>query len=146
MAYCTQTDLEKLLPKNQLIRLTDDEGIDKVNAIRIAEVIDSAAEEIDAYIGGQTKLPIASTVPPILGKFNADIAIYNLYSRLSESIPETRGQRYKNAIKTLEKIAEGKISIGIQPSPDSPDENEYAGAGLSGARDKIFDSSTMDKY
>ena len=146
MAYCTQSDIEKLLPKNQLIRLTDDEGINKVNAARIAEVIDSAAEEIDAYIGGQTKLPITGTVPPILGKFNADIAIYNLYSRLTESIPETRGERYKNAIKTLEKIAEGKISIGIQPPPDPPEENEYSGASVSSARDKMFDSTTMDKY
>lgn len=146
MAYCTQSDLEKLLPKNQLIRLTDDEGISEVNAVRIAEVIDSAAEEIDAYIGGQTKLPITGTVPPILGKFNADIAIYNLYSRLAESIPETRADRYKNAIKTLEKIAEGKISIGIQPPPDPPAENEYHGAGASSARDKMFDITTIDKY
>jgi len=146
MSYCAQIDIEKILPEKQLIRLTDDENAGMVNTVRLDEAIISAAEEIDAYIGGRAKLPISGVIPPILGKFNADIAVYNLYSRYSESIPETRVDRYKNAIKTLEKISEGKISLGLQPPPGPPDENAYAAAGQSSARDKIFDSTTMDKY
>ena len=146
MAYCTQSDIEKMLPEKQLIRLTDDENAGIVNTIRLDEAINSAAGEIDSWIGGRTKLPISGTIPPILEKFNTDMAIFNLYSRYSENIPETRAERYKNAIKILEKISEGKLSFGLQPVPDPPDENEYAAAGRISARDKIFDSTTMDKY
>ena len=146
MAYCTQSDIEKMLPERQLIRLTDDENIGVINTARLDEAMDSAAEEIDAYIGSRTKLPVSGTAPPVLGKFNTDIAIYNLYSRFSENIPETRAERYKNAIKTLQKISEGKLSFGLQPLPDPPDETGYAAAVQSSARDKMFGSKTMDKY
>jgi len=146
MAYCTQSDIEKMLPEKQLIRLTDDENTGLINTVRLDEAIDSAAEEIDAYIGSRTKLPVSGTAPPILGKFNTDIAIFNLYSRFSENIPETREDRYKNAIKTLEKISEGKLSFGIQPLPDPPSADEYAAAGQISARDKMFGPAAMDKY
>ena len=146
MAYCTIDDLKKLLPEAVLIRLTDDESAGVVNEARAQEAIDSAGEEIDTYMGGKFALPITGTVPPILGKLNTDIAIYNLYSRLKETVPETRSERHKNAVHLLEKIMEGKISIGLQPLPDSPDSGNYSGAGQMSARTKIFDETTMGKY
>lgn len=146
MSYCTLDDLKKLLPEAVLIRLTDDETAGAVNESRGTEAIDSAAEEIDAYIGGRVKLPITGTIPPILGKLNVDLAIYNLYSRVKETIPETRAQRRKDAIRFLEKVSEGKISLGLQPPPDPPAEGGYDGASRVDARIKVFDKTTMDKY
>lgn len=146
MGYCTLDDLKKLLPEAILIRLTDDDGLGAIDTTRTDEAIASAAEETDAYIGGTVKLPITGTVPPILGKINADIAIYNLYSRVKEDIPKTRGDRYKNAIALLEKIAGGNLSLGLQPVPDPPAAGGYAGGAQVDARDKDFDTTTMDKY
>lgn len=144
MAYCT--DIEKMIDAAKLVRLTDDENTGAINSDRLQEAIDSAAEEIDTYIGGKVKLPISGTPPPILGKINADIAIYNLYSRVKEEIPLTRADRYKNAVKLLEKITKGEISIGLQPPPDPPGKGDYAGGARVSARDKIFDETTMAKY
>lgn len=146
MAYCTIDDIEKMIPEDILIRLTDDEGTGVINEAWVQEAIDSASEEIDTYIGGRVKLPITGAVPAILGKLNADIGIFNLYSRYKEDIPETRETRYKNAIRLLEKISEGKVSLGLQPPPDPPDEGKYSDGGRVQVRDKIFDETTMSKY
>jgi phage gp36-like protein len=145
MGYCTEEDILKLLPEAQLLRLTDDENTGSVNDERVTEAIDSAANEIDTYLGSRYELPLSST-PPILLKMNVDIAIYNLYSRVKEQTPETRKDRYDNAIKFLKNVAEGKISLGTQPPPDPPDEDNYEGKSQVSVRTKVFDSTTMDKY
>ncbi len=116
MAYCTLTDIKKLLPEEILIQLTDDEDIEQVNQTRIDEAIDQADSEIDSYCGGKYSVPF-STTPDIVKKISVDISIYNLYSRRVEEIPETRATRYKNAIRQLEGIAKGMISIGEDPEP-----------------------------
>ncbi len=81
MAYCTIDDVKKMIDEVKLIRLTDDAGTGVIDEAKTSEAITSAAEEIDTYIGGRVKLPIAGTPPPMFGKINVDIAIYNLYSR-----------------------------------------------------------------
>jgi len=144
MVYCTLDDLKKALPEAVLIRRTDDTGTGVIDETKISEAITSAAEEIDTYIGGRVKLPISGTPPPILGKINADIAIYNLYSRVKEDISQTRADRYKNAVRLLEKISKGEISTGLQPSPDPPE--SYDGASPVNARTKIFNTDTLGKY
>lgn len=145
MSYCTKDDIIKLLPEAQLIRLTDDEGAGAVNDTRVQEAIDSAAEEMDAYLGAKYELPLTST-PPILGKMNVDMAIFNLYSRVKETIPEMRQKRYDRAIKMLEDIRDGKLSPGIQPAPDPPDTGQVEGGSMIDVRTKIFTETTMDKY
>lgn len=146
MAYCTLDDLKKIIPRDVLMRLTDDEDTGAVNEERVTEAVDAAAQEMDGYLGGRVALPITDTVPPVLRKLNADIAIYNLYSRVKETIPEMRNERYRNAIRFLEQMAAGKITLGLQPPPAAPGEGKYQGGGRVSSRDKIFDEDTMDKY
>ncbi len=51
-------------------RLFEGETAEFMN-LRLSRMdLDSAAEEIDAYIGARIKLPISGDVPPIFGKFN----------------------------------------------------------------------------
>ena len=144
MAYCEITDVQKMIPDAVLIRLSDDEGAGVINTTRVQESIDSGAEEIDSYIGQVCALPIGGTAPPILGKLNVDIAIYNLYSRLQETIPGTRQTRYDNAIKILMKIANGEMTFGLQPEPAEPETASFE--SISETRDQIFTSDTLDMY
>jgi len=111
MPYSTLTDLKKLIPETVIIQLTDDENTGSVNQERVDEAIASADAEIDSYCGGRYTVPF-TTVPDIVRKISVDIAIYNLYSRKVEEIPETRSDRYKNDIRQLGDIATGKITIG----------------------------------
>jgi len=116
--YCALDDLKKLIPEEALIALTDDEGLGSVNQPRIDEAVKQADAEIDSYCGGRYAVPF-TTVPEIIKKLSVDIAIYNLYSRRVEEIPETRAERYKNAIRQLEGITKGGISLGVAAAPEA---------------------------
>lgn len=145
MAYCVITDLQKMIPDRILIQLSDEENGTTINAVRVQESIDSGAEEIDAYIGAVAALPITGDVPAILGKLNADIAIYNLYSRLQEKIPDTRQTRYDDAIKLLDRIASGSITFGLQPKPEAP-VDVAAEVSIVSTRDTIYTPEMMEQY
>ena len=119
MAYSTLTDIKKLIPEETIIQLTDDEGTGSIDQTRVDEAIAQADAEIDSYCGSRYTVPF-TTIPDIVKKISVDIAIYNLYSRRVEEIPGTRAERYKNAIRQLEGIAKGLISIGEQPEPAAP--------------------------
>ena len=144
MAYCTLADIEKLLPESQLIRLTDDESAGVVNTDRVQEAIDSAADEIDSWIGARVALPLSKAIP-LLTRINADVAIYFLYGRYAETIPETRANRYKDAVRLLEKINTGDISLGVQAPPDPPAAANYEKGVQVSTRDKDFSETTMAK-
>lgn len=118
MAYCIVDDLLGQVPAETLLRLTDDEETGIVNQQRVNEAIENAEAEIDAY--AQARLPVPfNPVPKVIRKLAIDIALYNLFSRrgIEEgSSDEIVISRYKDAIKFLENLAKGLVSIG-QPTP-----------------------------
>jgi len=121
MAYSTLTDIKKLIPEEAVIQLTDDEDAGLVNQARVDEAIAQADAEINSYCAANYTVPF-TTVPAVIKKISVDIAIYNLYSRRVEQIPETRAERYKNAIRQLEGISKGAITLGIDPAPEAVSE------------------------
>lgn len=142
--YALQVDLTRLIPSNTLIDLTDDAGNNTTNTTTISACITDADDEIDGYLGKVFEVPLSTTVG-LVNKLSTDIAIYNLYSRTKETIPETRQTRYENAIETLQGIVDGTISIGIEPQPD-----KTTTEGIQFNRDKdedrIFTTSTLTNY
>lgn len=109
MAYCTQADIEKLIPEQELAELTAESG-DTPDADVVAEGIAKADAEIDAYCGARYTVPFAS-VPAIVKSLSVDIAIYHLYSRRSVA-PEVRRQKYEDAVKFLRDVSAGKATLG----------------------------------
>lgn len=140
MAYCTLADIEKALESRRLIELTDDEGLDVVNQGRIDEAIGTAQGEVDGYLAERYQVPV-SPVPALIRAATVDLAIYNLYSRkMDDEMPETRQKRYEAAIRRLEKIAAGKIGLGIA----TPPEESQAEGMILAAPAKVF--ADLDKY
>lgn len=115
MAYCTQSDIEKQLPQEELVQLTDDDGDGLPDTGVVDEAIAEADAEIDSYLAARYSLPLAS-VPVLLKKLSVDIAIWNLYSRRAVDEP-VRKERYQAAVKLLQAIAEGRASLGVDPEP-----------------------------
>lgn len=151
MTYCTQDDIEKQVPRDTLIELTDDYGANVVDTGMIARAIADADEEIDAFISMQYSLPFGST-PALVRLMSVNLAICNLYGRRPHlDIPETRKERCDRDRRRLELIAGGKLKIDV---PD-PDTDSDAGVGISVVKsDRVFtrgkdsDSSagTLDNY
>ena len=117
MAYSTIADIELALPEDKLIDLTDDEGINAVDDTKITQAITGADGEIDGYLAERHTTPL-STVPTLIKGWSIDIAIYKLYQRRMEEIPDTRDKAYSRAIKKLERISEGKMKLPIDVPAD----------------------------
>jgi len=115
--YCTQDDILNQLDVNTLILLTDDAGVGEVDETVVTRAVADADATIDSYCQGRYTVPL-SPVPDKARQVSVDIAIYNLYSRRDDVAPEIRKDRYKEAVRWLEQVAAGKITLGsAAPAP-----------------------------
>jgi phage gp36-like protein len=108
MPYCTQNDLDILIPVVELAELTNESG-DIPNLTIITEMINLVDAEIDSYISVRYSIPLTQT-PEIIKGLSMDMVIYHLYSRRS-TIPLIRRTKYEDAIKLLQKVAQGNLNI-----------------------------------
>jgi phage gp36-like protein len=140
MSYCSYDDIRGIVPDEVLIQLTDDANIGEVDTAKVTDAIDNAGSAVDGYAAGRYAVPFAP-VPRLIMVTTLDIAIYNLFSR-RENVPENRKDRYKNAIKTCEALADGKLTIGEAEAPPV----EASGVIKVASRPKQFDEDTLDRY
>jgi len=144
MAYCTFDDLKDQISEDELIQLTDDNGSGSVDMDKIDAAIAGADALIDGYCGKHYSVPFSPT-PPIIHDFSVIIAVYRLFAR-RQGAPEDRRTRYKDAVDFLKGVAKGENTLGVQPVPDPPGEDDYTGASQFSTKDKMFDADTMSKY
>jgi phage gp36-like protein len=143
--YSTIDDLVGLIPEEMLIQLTDDENTGALVAARVEEAIEQADSEIDSYCAVKYTVPF-DPVPEIVKKCSVDIAIYNLYSRRVEDLPATRSERYRNAVRCLEGIAKGTISIGAAPALEPPGNRDESAANTKKAEEQAITRSKMVRF
>lgn len=141
MPYCDVDDLKTRIPEERLIELTDDEGVGMVNLGRVSEAITKADGTIDSYLAERYAVPL-NPCPVIIKSASEDLAIYNLYTRTQDVVPESRQKANDNAVKLLEKIAAGKLSLGVA---DPPEETNTGGISVT-APEPIFPDSELDKF
>ncbi len=140
MSYAIQADLEQFISESELIGLTDDEDTGAVVTSRIEASLETASVTIDGYLGSRYSLPF-SDPPQILNKLCVDIAGHLLHIRRNE-ISESWGKRHDNAISFLEKVNNGKLSLGVKdPAGTGSDEKLRVDA-----RAIKFSEEELDKY
>ena len=109
MPYALKSDMLEEFDEQELIQLTD-RDIPTAGAIVdavLTRALTGASAEIDGYLvrySGQT------LTLPILTRYACDIARYRLYR---SGAPEEVRNRYRDAIRFLEMVAAGKISLGV---------------------------------
>jgi phage gp36-like protein len=140
MGYCTQSDLLSLIPVKELAELTTDSG-DTPDSQVVAEAIDRADAEIDAYLGSRYTLPL-NPVPDQVKGLSMDMALYHLYSRRSLA-PPVRRQKYEAALSLLQLIAAGEAIVeGASEllTESSQVESEFSSAT------RIFSRTTQENW
>jgi phage gp36-like protein len=140
MPYATIDDIRAQIREQELIGLTDEDDTGAVVEAVVNTAITDAGVEIDGHLGGRYTLPL-SPVPDIIRKLCVDIAIFNLYA-LGAGPPQSRKDRYDNAVKFLRSVAKGDISLGV---------NDPAGTGpadtpATSSTDRTFDPDTLAGY
>jgi phage gp36-like protein len=133
MPYCTLADIRERIPDKVIIQLTDDARTGDIDAARVAAAIARADGEIDAWCGTRYRVPFA-TAPPVIGQLSADMAVYHLYARKAEKIPDTRAAGYKNAVELLKEISRGNVSLGAEGTAEGRTGGGAAVVGGGGRR------------
>lgn len=143
--YITQTDLEERITLEKLIALTDDAKPPSgaVDAANMNRCINDAEAEANVYIAMRHSVPM-SPVPAIVKAMTLDIVVYKLHAR-RKGASEDVTKRYENAVRFFDKIAAGKISLGVDILPtESP--NEGGPRGSKGAADRVFTETTLKNF
>lgn len=112
MSYCVKEDLLKLVSAEELAQLSDLENSGAVDENVVDASIETADALIDSYIAGRVSNVPLDSVPVIIKKISAKLALCELYSnRLNRVLPEGLGEMRKNALEILENLKNGKIKI-----------------------------------
>jgi len=114
--YTALENINAQISEATVIQLTDDEGLGVVEQTRIDEAIASADAIIDGYCSARYIVPFAP-VPAIIAKCSLDMAIYNLYARRVEVMPEVRDKNNTAAVNLLKAIAKGDVILAGAITP-----------------------------
>jgi phage gp36-like protein len=110
MVYATQQEFIEAFGEQEAIMLTnlDDASALAINTIRLDRALVDASALIDTYCGARYVLPL-SPLPQSVIPYCLDIARYRLDRIRSR---EDVRLRYEDAIKYLEQVTKGMISLG----------------------------------
>ena len=145
MAYTDYDHLKLAIPERTLIELTDDDEVGAVDMEKIAGCIEAADSEIDGYIPEGIQLPL-NPVPRLITRLSTVMAIYNVYARYAETIPETRQNQYDNAVKTLrDLILTRKVKLRNE-EPEVATEPAAANRFRVSARPQIFTDDKLKGF
>lgn len=125
--YLTPEELLSSLPEQSVIQLTNDDPCGtEPDMDRVQEALLASGELVDGYLRGRYELPLAEA-PTLLRDVVRTIARFKLYERRPESdMPETIMETYKAAVKTLEQIRNGRITLGVAASDKAlPERGEH---------------------
>ncbi len=132
MPYATQQDMIKAFGEREIVALTDRERTGALNAAVLDHALEQADGEINPYLVNRVNIPL-SVVPPILVTHACNIARYRLTG--SEAMEtEIIERRYKDAMRFLEMVAAGKVSLGVdaqgeQPTPPTGGAVQFSSGG-----------------
>ncbi|HFE31940.1 MAG TPA: DUF1320 domain-containing protein [Gammaproteobacteria bacterium] len=128
MSYCTKQNLIARFGKPELEQLTDRDLTGYIDDVVLNQAITDVDAVIDGHIGGRYTLPLV-TVPDVLVTNACDMVRYRLYK---DGAPDEVSDRNRAALRYLERIQEGKATLGEQEtSEDRSGGQVTVGAGQS---------------
>lgn len=109
MPYATAQDMTDQFGSRELIALTDRDNNGAVDSVALARALADADAAIDSYLAGRYTLPLGGTFP-MLKRAACDLARYFLSGADVTEVEAVRN-RYKDAIRYLESIRDGKTRL-----------------------------------
>lgn len=141
MSYATISDLIIQFGESEVVAITDRNRDGVVDEPVANGALQRASNTMDSYLVARYPLPL-SVVPNQLVDLCCDIARYKLLgSDVTETDPVR--YRYKDALRTLEHIRDGKIDIGLTVAGLAPAESVSVKT-IGGGRK--FDRASLSDY
>jgi phage gp36-like protein len=127
--YLTAQEFIDRYTQREALLLTAEGNSSTVDTVRLERGLADASSMVDGYLARRFQLPLVSVatlqpvVPDVIKRLTGDIARYLLtgtHVRETEAIRN----RYNDAIKQLDHIANGTVSMGVElvmvSSPSAP--------------------------
>lgn len=111
--YATQADMVLAFGDKECISLTDRKYTGQIDAEVMAQALEQSSAEIDGYLAGRYPTPWPDTPRVLVGRC-CDITRYKLCGSGTQCTDLIR-ERYEDAIRYLERVADGRITLGRQP-------------------------------
>lgn len=111
MSYATRQSMIARFGEGEVIALTDRDHLGVIDDQVLDGGLEEADAEIDPYLQPKYVLPLP-IVPRIIVGMACDIARYRLCGGAVTETEEVRN-RYKDALKFLERVSRGEISLGL---------------------------------
>lgn len=148
MAYSTIDDVKAACPYDTLVALTDDGAIGEINAAIVANAIAMADAEIDAYASKRYSVPLGDaaqpgSVPEVIRRLSAELAVYYLHGRVVASMPPAQGELRQRASQVLLAIAEGTVSISAATDAQG---QTYGAETNESAQGRTFNRSALEGF
>lgn len=115
MSYALQADMTLRFGEAEVIELADRDNLGTIDATVLQGALDDASAEIDAYLSCRYVVPL-TIVPRVFVTYCCDIARYRLSGAATTEVDPVR-DRYKDAIRFLEAVRDGKIELSTNVAP-----------------------------
>ena len=123
--YIQAQDLTDVMDEVTLRQLsTDNSRATEANQAVIAKACEYATETVDGYLRSRYQLPL-NQVPTLVRNICLQLARYWLYSRRPDGkgFPPKVKDAHAHALKDLERIADGKLHLGLLEVGMAEDDN-----------------------
>lgn len=117
--YASKDDIDRLYGDSLLVRIADLDRDGIPDETLVERGLVAADDLINAYLSTRYTLPLVGT-SPVLRDCAVDIAVYKIALERAKRTDEMR-IRYDDALALLDKMAAGKIGLGIPPSDENDD-------------------------
>ncbi len=107
MAYASPDHMVALFKERTLVQLTEQDEWNDAARERVSWALESFSAVIDGYLATIFAASGATTLPPLI----TDICCYGAFYRLHEDPPAKVAADYKDALRQLAEIRDGKIKI-----------------------------------
>jgi len=120
MRYLTRAAIEAAIPVVTLTRLTnDDPAASSPDETVLTASIENVEELVDGFLRGRYELPFVE-VPSMVRGLAVNVLRHELYLRRPDGVvPETVTVAYASAVKVLEQIRDGRVTLGIAQGSDA---------------------------
>lgn len=141
MTYATQSDLINQFGEAEVISISDRGLTGVVDTIVVEGGLQRASDMMDSYLAARYTLPL-TIVPQMLVDICCEIARYKLLGAEATETDAARN-RYKDAVRLLEQVRDGKLDIGLSVSGQAAPQS--ASIQVS-SNVRVFDANSLSGY
>ncbi len=146
MVYASLQSLIARFGEDEMIGLTALPGAADPDPVVAGQALADASAMIDGYLASRYALPL-TTIPALLEPLCCDIARYRLATGGDRTPTDEMRDRHQDALTWLEKVAAGKIGLGLDPTGNEPPiDGGATGASFSSRRSRVFDAEKLADY